>query len=389
MPGIVGVIYRNPQTRRAEGVDAMVGSMVHEPFYRNGTVTNEPLGVHCGWTCFKGSFADCMPVWNENKDICLLFSGEHFSNGEETASLRARGHNVSEKDASWLVHLYEELGPAFFERLNGWFSGVVLDLREKRVILFNDRYGVNRIYYRENQNGFFFASEAKALLKVLPETRQFDYQGLGEFLSCGCVMQDRTLFRDVRLLPAGSAWVFTPGGPVRKERYFRPELWETQTQLGPSDFYEKLKVVWSKRLPRYLNGNEPLALSMTGGVDSRMILACARRAPGKFPCYTFGGMYRDCIDVRLSRTVARISGQPHETIQLDRSFFSEFPRLAAKMVYITDGALDMTGAPDLYVHRRVRQIAPVRVSGLNGGEILRRLLMFKPRPGMWTGLLVS
>ena len=57
----------------------------------------------------------------------------------------------------------------FLEKLNGWFSGVLLDLRAQKLVLFNDRYGVNRIYYHEDASGFYFSSEAKALLKILPE----------------------------------------------------------------------------------------------------------------------------------------------------------------------------------------------------------------------------
>ena len=56
----------------------------------------------------------------------------------------------------------------FLEKLNGWFSGVLLDLREQKFVLFNDRYGVNRIYYHEDSRGFYFSSEAKSLLKILP-----------------------------------------------------------------------------------------------------------------------------------------------------------------------------------------------------------------------------
>lgn len=387
MPGIAGIVAADGVRPRVTDLKSMVNSMVHESFYQSGTLAVERLGVECGWTCFKGSFGDCMPAWNETRDICLLFSGEHFGDKEEVASLKAKGHDMRQGGASCLIHLYEEHGPAFFKKLNGWFSGLLIDLRENKIVLFNDRYGVNRIYYHENQSGFYFASEAKALLKVLPETRQLDNQGVGEYLSCGCVLQNRTLFRGIRLLPVASAWDFAPGRPVDKKQYFMREEWENQPQLSPSEFYESLKAIWTKRLPHYLNGKEPVALSMTGGVDSRMILACAKRAPGKFPCYTFGGMYRDCIDVKLSRAVSRTCEQPHETIPLDQAFFSEFPSLAAKAIYITDGALDVTGAADLYVHRRVRDIAPVRVSGLNGGEMLRRLVMFKPRRGMWGGIL--
>jgi len=212
----------------------------------------------------------------------------------------------------------------------------------------------------------------------LPELRQLDPQGLGEFMSCGCVLQNRSLFQGISLMPGGSAWVFSPGQSVRKETYFRKEAWEEQPLLNGRDYFEKLRETWARILPRYFDGPERAALSLTGGVDSRMILACAPCRPGTLPCYTFGGMYRDCADVTISRRAAEICGQPHETISLTRDFFSEFPALVEKSVYLTDGTLDPTGAADLFVNRIARRKAPVRVTGLNGGEILRSLVMFKP-----------
>jgi asparagine synthase (glutamine-hydrolysing) len=140
-------------------------------------------------------------------------------------------------------------------------------------------------------------------------------------------------------------------------------------------------------LPRYFAGREAAALSLTGGVDSRMILACAPGLPDSLPCYTFGGPYRNCADVTVSRQVAKLCGQPHQTIGLGEEFLSNFPAHVEKSVYITDGTLDPTGAADLYVNRIARGIAPVRVTGLNGGEILRRLIMFKawqPTNGLFT-----
>ena len=119
-------------------------------------------------------------------------------------------------------------------------------------------------------------------------------------------------------------------------------------------------------------------MSLTGGVDSRMILAWAPRAAGALPCYTFGGPYRECADVKISRQIASLCRQPHEIIPVTGEFLSTFPALAEKTVYISDGTMDVTGAIDLYVQRKAREIAPIRLSGVYGGEILRRLVMFKP-----------
>jgi asparagine synthase (glutamine-hydrolysing) len=270
------------------------------------------------------------------------------------------------------------MGCEFLEKLNGWFSGVLVDLREEKLVLFNDRYGVNRLYYHEDAHGFYFSSEAKALLKILPDTRQLNLRSLGEVLSCEAVLENRSLFSGISLLPGGSSWVFSRGEPVKKKRYFKQQAWESQPELSESDFYEKLKETWTRVLPKYFRGKQLIGLSLTGGVDSRMILAWAPRPPGTLPCYTWGGKYRDCADVKIARRTAKLCQQPHNTIPVDDEFLSEFPALAERAVYISDGAMDVTGAIDLYVQRLARQIAPVRVSGVCGGEILRRLVMFKP-----------
>jgi asparagine synthase (glutamine-hydrolysing) len=291
-----------------------------------------------------------------------------------------RGHEFGSDDASYLVHLYEEVGCAFLEKLNGWFSGVLVDLREQKLVLFNDRYGVNRIYYHEDAHGFYFASEAKSLLKILPGTRQLNLRSLGEVLCCEAVLQNRSLFSGISLLPPGSAWVFSRGEPVKQKAYFKQEAWESQPELSESDFYEKLRETWTRVLPKYFTGKQSVGLSLTGGVDSRMILAWTPRSPGELPCYTWGGTYRDCEDVKIARRTAKLCHQPHTTILVGGDFLSQFPGLAEKAVYISDGTMDVTGSIDLYVQRSARQIAPVRVSGVCGGEILRRLVMFKPDP---------
>src|SRR5207237_3540595 len=205
-------------------------------------------------------------------------------------ALRTREHEFGSGDASYLVHLYEEMGCQFLERLNGWFSGVLLDLREQTLVLFNDRYGVNRIYYHEDARGFYFSSEAKALLKILPDTRRRDLRSFVEVLCCEGVLQNRSLFSGISLLPPGSSWVFPRGETVKKKRYFKQEAWESQPELSESDFYQKLKETWTRVLPKYFFGKQSIGLSLTGGVDRRVILAWAHWPRGRLPCYRWGGV---------------------------------------------------------------------------------------------------
>jgi asparagine synthase (glutamine-hydrolysing) len=378
MPGITGIICHRLGPERRVKLDSMIKSLLHEDFYKSGSLVNEEAGVAIGWVSHPGSFSDCMPVWNENKTVLLVFTGEDYQDQARIERLRAEGHEFDSRNAGYLVDLYEELGLKFLEHINGWFSGLIVDLRENRIVLFNDRFGVGRICYHETEDGFYFSSEAKSLLNVLPHLRSLDLKSLGEVLSCGSVLQNRTLFSGVSLLPGGSVWSFSKSQPLTKGTYFDPKAWEKQPTLSEVEYYEQLKETWQRILPRYLPGGESAGLSLTGGVDSRMILAWAPRQPGALPCYTFSGRYRDCNDVKLSRRLAKISQQPYHTIPIDGQFLSEFPSLAEKVAYVGEGNLDASGTIDLFVQREARKIAPIRVTGTNGGELLRRLVMFKP-----------
>jgi asparagine synthase (glutamine-hydrolysing) len=378
MPGIVGIISKKSRDLNEHNLRIMIKCMMHEPAYNSGTYINDQLGLYVGWICHKDSFADCMPVFNERKDMVLIFSGENFPDHELESSLKRQRHEFDPSSASSLIHLYEEKGEDFLKDLNGWFSGILLDLHKQSLMLFNDRYGLGRIYYHENVDGFYFSSEAKSLLKILPELRQLDFASLGETFSCGCVLQNRTLFSNISLLPGGSKWIFTRMDDIKKDSYFKREIWENQPLLSGAEYYEKLKETFSRLMPKYFRGKQRVAMSLTGGIDGRIIMAWANRPPSSLPCYTFGGTYRDCADVRIARQIAKICKQPHETIVVDSQFFSEFPSLAEKAVFVSDGTMDVTGSVELYANRIANLIAPVRLTGNYGDEILRNNVTFRP-----------
>jgi asparagine synthase (glutamine-hydrolysing) len=385
VPGITGIISK-AGVEQAD-VERMTRCMVHEPSYVSGTYANKDVGLCVGWVSDGGSFSDCMPLWNERRDVCLIFSGEDFMDVEDGLQCGVRGRDFGSEGARYLIALYEAMGLRFIEKLNGWFSGLLIDLGKELAVLFNDRYGLGRVYYHEGPERFYFSSEAKSLLAILPSLRRLDLRGMAETFACGGVLQDRTLFTGISLLPGGSRWSFASNGQIRKERYFSPQTWERQPTLGNVEFYGHLKEAFARILPKYLRGANSVAMSLTGGLDGRMIMAWANPAPGALPCYTFGGTYRACADVKLARRIAMLCGQSHRTIAVGADFLANFPSLAEKAVFISDGAMDVTGAVELYANRIARQIAPVRLTGNYGSEIFRGNVAF--RPGKLTEALLE
>lgn len=391
MPGIVGLLTKMPCEWAVPRLLRMVESIRHESSYGTGTWVDESLGVYVGWAARKNSFSDGMPLCNERGDVVLAFSGEEYSEPGTARRLKERGHGLETEGPSYLVHLYEE-DPTFPAGLNGRFHGLLTDRTRGSAMLFNDRYGIHRIYYHESKEAFYFAAEAKAILAVRPELRTADPWGLGEFVACGCVLENRTLFQGIYVLPPAAAWGFHNGSLDAKRTYFQPREWEEQTPLDPETYYRELRQVFSRNLPRYFNGRERIGVSLTGGLDTRMIMAWHKSPPGSLPCYSFGGMFRDCQDVLLARQVARACGQPHMVIPVGKEFLARFPRYAERTVYLTDGCANVRCSADLYANERAAEIAPVRMTGNYGSEILRRLVAFKPgqpTPGLFRSEFLS
>jgi asparagine synthase (glutamine-hydrolysing) len=388
LPGIVGLITKLPRASAEQQLLTMVRCLHHEPFYTCGTWSDPEHGIYVGWVVRRGCFADSMPIRNEDGEITLFFAGEEFPEPDLKKALRQRGHQFTNQESSYLVHRYEDEAD-FPNGLNGRFHGLVSNRHQGTVTLFNDRYGLERLYYHQSKDAFYFAAEAKAILKIRPELRATDPRGLGEFVVCGCVLENRTLFPDIYVLPPGSAWVFRDGALEARTSYFEPKQWEQQEALKPEEYYSHLQSAFVGNLARYFNGHERIGVSLTGGLDTRIIMAWRKAEPNTLPCYTFGSTYRDNQDVKLARRVGEICQQPHQVITTGPEFLSQFAYYAERSIFLTDACVDLSRSPDLYVNERVRKIAPVRMVGTYGSEILQQAVMFKamePAPGIFEPL---
>ena len=164
-------------------------------------------------------------------------------------------------------------------QLNGLFHGLLADSIAGSVALFNDRYGMHRLCYHQSNEAFYFAAEAKAILAARPDLRVPSPQGLGEFLACSCVLENRTIFKDIAVMPAASRWIFCNGELKQKETYFSPKEWEDQAPLDAESYYQGLRESLAKGLPNYFEGPQRTGIALTGGMDTRVSWRSTVRRP--------------------------------------------------------------------------------------------------------------
>jgi len=378
MPGLVVIITKTQKEKNELLLDIMIDCMLHEKFYSTGTYVNDEIGLYAGWVSHKGSYSDCLPITIKKDEIILLFYGENFIDENTEKDLNIHDRKDGVHDARILIELYNNKSN-FYASLNGWFNGIIVDLKKQTIFLFNDRYGMQRIYYHETNDAFYFASEAKSLLKILPELKQIDFDSLSEFLCFGCVLDKKSLFKNIKVLPGGIKWEFTGSSKPKKQYYFKPEEWEKQEKLDKEDFYVQFRRTFAAIVPQYFRSKQSIGMSLTGGLDTRMIMAHANMAPGKLPCYTFKGIYRECYDVKLARKVAAACQQNYNVLHLGDKFLNDFAKHAERTIYISDGYLDVGGSPEIYMNKLAREIAPVRMTGNHGSEALRNVQFLRAR----------
>jgi asparagine synthase (glutamine-hydrolysing) len=121
-------------------------------------------------------------------------------------------------------------------------------------------------------------------------------------------------------------------------------------------------------------------MSLTGGLDTRLVMAGLPADAVPAASYTYGGIYRECFDIDVARSVAKACGLSHETIALGEDFFRDFQTFAEQTIWLTDGSLDICGSHEVYYSRVARQLAPIRLTGNYGSEVLRSVSTFKHNP---------
>lgn len=360
MPGIAGIFAATPSPAHESAVRRMVATMEHHGESESGLCVVPEFGVYAGWVAHAGSYAAQQSIARAGVPAWMVFSGECLG-ADATALLAANRHEPARA----------------VSQLNGLFAGLWID-GDGEAWLFNDRYGSERLYYYQKDGATYFASEAKALLAVLPELRAFDETGVAQFLAFGSTLQGHTLFRGVRLAPGGSLWHWRRNRTLDVQRYFTPADWEGLEPWSAAEFEARFNATFPAVLPDYLDRHASVGLSLTGGLDTRMIAACLPHSKVPGVAYTYSPDDHDrLLDLTIARRIASMCAMPHHALRLGPWFLGDFRRHLDRTVYISDGCAGVLGTHELPFSEQARRLAPIRLTGNYGSEVLRSMSTFK------------
>ena len=160
------------------------------------------------------------PLFNEDNSIALICNGEIYNYRELREELIGQGHAFRTKtDVEVLVHLYEEKGIEFLNRLNGQFAFAIYDGHERKLFLARDHFGINPLYYTIAGDTLIFGSEIKAILAHPLVKPEVNLAGLDQILTFPGLVSPVTMFKGIHSLKSGN-YLVVSGRDVQVKEYW-------------------------------------------------------------------------------------------------------------------------------------------------------------------------
>ena len=253
------------------------------------------------------------PMANEDETIWITFNGEIYNFREIRKELEGKGHKFrSHSDTEVIVHLYEELGTKCLERLNGMFAFALWDAKQKSLFLARDRTGKKPLHYCVHRGHFLFASEIKALLQHPLVSREIDLKSLNKYLAYEYVPAPNSIFKAIKKLEPGYCLLFRGGAAVTSQYWDIPMEDYPISDRTEAQYIDELKELLERAVTARLEAADvPVGLFVSGGLDSGVVAAIARKAKENLQCFSIGFEEASFDESRYAQQVARSLGIKH------------------------------------------------------------------------------
>ena len=336
MCGICGIVSLSGEAVDHRRVAAMTEAMRHRGPDGHGELRREQAGLGMRRLAIIDLLGGDQPQSNEDGTVHVVQNGEIYNYRELRRELAGRGHTLrTESDTEVLVHLYEDLGPPFAERLRGMFAVAVWDERRRRLVLARDRFGIKPLFYARPDGGstLAFASELTALALASETRPELDPAALEAYLAFNSIPAPLSILAGHHKLPPGHVLIAEEGG-VRVERFARPapvaapELLRDRTPALIDELLTRLR----DSVRAHLIADVPVGVLLSGGIDSSLITALAAQEMGA-GVRTFSIAFRERTFDESARaeTVAKRYGTDHHRLVLDPDGVALLPRIVAAL----------------------------------------------------------
>lgn len=358
MSGIVGFTFGSASRLRNNAnrvLGEMQGLITHQDFY----VKDE---LFCdGYVCATRSHLNISQKRQQpyhELGMYVWLDGEFYNQGELCEQLVP----VNSNDLELLLKLFLKSNGdfRFLEQIDGTYSAVIYDSNQKKIHLITDALGLRQLYWIVRDGCLVWGSEVKAMLALPNFHPKIDSRALDEFLSVGHLLGDRTWFEGVELLPSGTVLTWDiKQRSIKKQRYWWwDEIRPLAGRIDEGEVVEELGRLFIDAVNRRSRQGERVGLKLSGGCDSRAVLAAMPERGYPIHAVTFGK--KGCEDIRIAGLAARARGATHHVVEINRrNWFI----LRVRGVWKTDGHLELLHMHDIGALPELKERFDILLSG--------------------------
>jgi asparagine synthase (glutamine-hydrolysing) len=371
MCGICGLGAGRAGGPDPEALAAMSAALVHRGPDDDGDAFAGPVALAARRLSIIDLAGGHQPMTGEDARVHVVQNGEIYNHAELRAELQAAGHHFRTRcDTEVIVHLYEEHGDGFAERLRGMFAVAIWDGRSGRLVLARDRFGIKPLYYRDDADGgIAFASELKALMALPDFDRELDMRALEALLAFNSIPGPLTIFEGVHKLQPGHLLSWEPGRAAMLQEYARaaPAKADSLRADGSGDLADELRERLRDSVRAHLVSDVPVGVLLSGGVDSATLTALAAQESGeRVSTFSIGFRERSFDELELARLVANRYDTDHHELVVEPDVGEVLTRLAD---VFDEPLADSSALPTYLVAELAAQHVKVALSGEGGDEL--------------------
>lgn len=305
------------------------------------------------------------PFFNEDRQVCAVFNGEIYNYESLRRDLIEKGHVFKSRcDGEVIVHLFEEEGERCVQSIDGMFAFALWSSRKKELLLARDRLGQKPLFYRQNGEDFWFASEIKALLEVMESRPNVNLEALHHYLSLRFIPAPMTMFEGIQNLPAGH-YLVLKDGHARLIQYWDVNFTE-KDKWREEELLDCLRERLAGSVQSHLRSDVPVGAYLSGGMDTSMLVAMmGQLMPRPFKTFTVGVGESDCDEGPFARRVALHCRTEH----FQKVVCPDLIRSLPQMIWCLDQPSDPIAACMFEASRLAASHVKVVIGGDGGDEL--------------------
>ncbi|KUI97648.1 asparagine synthase (glutamine-hydrolyzing) [Vibrio sp. MEBiC08052] len=334
MCGIAGVKHFSNKKYDIDNFQSMLDTLYHRGPDQEGIYRSDRILMGMRRLKVIALENGAQPCFSDNGRYAIVFNGEIYNYVDLRNGLKERGLNFNtDSDAEVIVNLYQEYGSEFYNKLEGMFAAAIYDTKTESILLFRDRAGKKPLYYSFEDGSLIFSSEIKSLLKSGCIKRNLNYSAIDYFLKFRVMPNDQSVFDSVHKVPAGTSIIFKGSG-ISKIQHWSVNYSPSIVRKTEVEWINEVDSLLNKSVEKRLLAEVPVGTMLSGGLDSSLITAIARKLDSIHNLKTFSIGFRDAefSELAYARRLAEDLGtehyeyiiEPEEAIQAAKDLVNHF-----------------------------------------------------------------